>query len=116
MAAAASNNNDQQIIFANACHEIEHDGILVTAVAEIEDGIYLFCLEHNSLFAQHWLQIRHMFQASPFNIVNNDILMPIFHNNTYRVFMEAVDLVNENDDVVGFFLLLNNISAFCGTA
>ena len=61
--AAAASVNDQQIIFASAHHEIEHDGILVTAVAEIEDGVYLFRLEHKSLFAWHWPQIRHMFQT-----------------------------------------------------
>ena len=123
--AAAADDNNHQTIFVNARHEIEHDGIIVTAVGVYEEGAaYIFHLENTSLFARHWRQIRYMFQASPFTIVNNEILMVsetdgvvrILPNETYRVFMDAVDVLHENDDIIGFFLILNRITIFCGTA
>ena len=124
MAAAADDNNDHQTIFANARYEIEHDGVIVTAVGVYEEGAaYFFRLENSSLFAQHWREIRHMFYASPFNIVHNQILMVvetvghvILPNETYRVFMEAVDILGDNNEVTGFFLVLNRLTIICGTA
>ena len=35
-------NNNHQAIFANARHEIEHDGIIVTAVGVYEEGAAYF--------------------------------------------------------------------------
>ena len=122
--AAAADEDTHLIIFANARYELEHYGLVVTAVGVYEEGAaYFFRLENSSLFAQYWQDIRHLFSASPFNIVNNQILMVvdteghvILPNETYRIFMEAVDIVDDDDELTGFFLVFNRITIFRGTA
>ena len=122
--AAAADEDTHLIIFANARYELEHYGIIVTAVGVYEEGAaYYFRLENSSIFAQYWRHIRHLFSASPFTIVNNQILMivdteghVILPNETYRIFMEAEDIVDDNDELTGFFVVFNRITIFRGTA